>query len=128
MITGGKCLGDRIGGEIFSAVIESSQQVVGFVGNGGNYCFVTGGGIQHHKGFVVFYLIAFVNGFSKSGKVAVGCKRFGFADINGGIFGVCRAFRYKNNVAIRIFCIQFRNDVGDAVRRQQGIPHFHMFK
>ena len=107
----------RIGGNSFAAMIKTACKVVGFVGDGTDDFQIGGGGIQHYKGVVGGVGVAFVYGFSKSGEAAVGVERIRFADVDGGIFGVCRAFRHKNHVAICIFCIQFRNDVGDAVRR-----------
>ena len=38
----------------FAAVVESSEKVVRFVADGGNDRFVAGGGIQHHKGVVIY--------------------------------------------------------------------------
>ena len=79
-------------------MVESAEQMVGLMADGGNDRSVRGGGIKHHKGVVVFDLIAFINGFSKSGKIAILFKCGCFADKYGRIFSICRLFSDENDV------------------------------
>ena len=61
-------------------MVESAEQVVGFVGDGGDDPGVGGGGVKIDKGVIGFVLVVGVDGFSESGKSTVGVKGGGFAD------------------------------------------------
>ena len=79
-------------------MVKGAEEVVGFVGDGGDDFGIGGGGVQHHKGVVGGNFVAFVNGFSESGKVAVRIEGRGFADENGGVSCGFRALGDKNYI------------------------------
>ena len=115
-----------VGGEVGTGVGHAENDVFHFVGDG----IRNGGGgfvaLQHHKSVVGFIQIFCVDGFGKSGKIAVFFKRGGLADVNGGKFAIRRAFRHKNHTAIRKIFIEFVRNGTDVFRIQSGIFHCHM--
>ena len=76
--------------------------------DGGDDLFVTGGGVEKNKSIIGFVLIVGVDRFGKTGKIAVGSERVCFADADGGVFSVNRAFSNKIDILIGIFFVEFR--------------------
>ena len=117
-----------IGINTFAAVVQCAEQVIGFVSDGGDDLGVGVGGVESNKGVVGFVLVVGVDGFGESGEFAVLVKGRGFADENGGVFGIDGAFRHKHNVLRGIFFVESGDDVGNAFCGQRRIFHFHIIK
>ena len=110
----------------FATVVKGAEKMIRFVADGRNNLFIGGYGVKHNKGIIRFVFVAFVNGFSQSGKIAVLVKRRSFANIDGGVFGSFRAFGYKNNILISITRVKFSDNIGNAFFCQRGILYFHI--
>ena len=109
-------------------MVEGAQEVVGFVGDGGDDLGVSGICVEIDEGVVGFVLVVGVDGFGESCEVPVGVKGCGFADKNGGVFACCGALSYKNDVLRSVFFVEGSYDVVDAFFCQRGMLHFHSVK